>query len=83
MISARRRDVLRAGLAAGLSLGLDGFLPLPGLRRLAFAAVPASARGLLVVVHQRGGCDGLNLISPASDADFVAARGSDLRVATD
>jgi uncharacterized protein (DUF1501 family) len=83
MMTTRRRDVLRAGLAAGLSLGLDGFLPLPGLHRLVFAAGPASTRGLLVVVHQRGGCDGLNLISPADDTDFIAARGSDLRVAND
>ena len=83
MTGTRRRDVLRAGVAAGLSIGLDGFLPLPGLRRLAFAAAPAAGRGLLVIVHQRGGCDGLNLISPADDADFVAARGTDLRVVAD
>jgi uncharacterized protein (DUF1501 family) len=78
-----RRDLLLAGFAAGLTVGLDGFLPLPGLRRLAFAAEPAARSGLLVIVHQRGGCDGLNLISPADDADFIAARGSDLRVAAD
>ena len=77
-----RRELLKAGATAGLAIGLDGFLPLPGLRRLAFAAEPADSR-LLVIVHQRGGCDGLNLISPANDTDFVAARGSDLRVPTD
>jgi uncharacterized protein (DUF1501 family) len=31
----------------------------------------------------RGGCDGLNLLSPAGDADFIAARNSDLRVLAD
>src|SRR5258708_39107465 len=70
-----RRDLLRSGLAAGAALSLA-----PGLRSLAFAADGVD-RGLLVVVHLRGGCDGLHLISPASDADFIAARISDLRVA--
>ena len=71
-----RRDMLRAG-AAGAALGLT-----PGLGRLAFAA-DGTDRGLLVIVHLRGGCDGLNLISPANDPDFIAARVSDLRVAAD
>jgi uncharacterized protein (DUF1501 family) len=70
-----RRDILRAGLAASAGLA-------PGLRHLAFAA-DGTDRGLLVIVHLRGGCDGLNLISPATDPDFIAARVSDLRVATD
>jgi uncharacterized protein (DUF1501 family) len=51
----------------------------PGLRGIAFAA-PEAALPLLVLVHLRGGCDGLNLISPANDPTFVAARNSDLRV---
>ncbi len=33
----------------------------------------------LVVIFLRGGCDGLALVSPASDADFIAARPEDLR----
>ena len=33
----------------------------------------------LVVVFLRGGCDGLALVSPASDADFIAARPEALR----
>ncbi len=36
-----------------------------------------------MIVHLRGGCDGLNFISPADDPDFIAARASDLRVAAD
>src|SRR5258708_1163077 len=72
-----RRDLLRSGLAAGAALSLA-----PGLRSLAFAADGVD-RGLLVVVHLRGGCDGLHLISPASDADFIAARISAVRVAAD
>jgi uncharacterized protein (DUF1501 family) len=35
----------------------------------------------LVVVFLRGGMDGLNLISPSGDADFIAARPEELRVA--
>ncbi len=72
-----RRDILRHGLAAGAGVAL-----VPGLRRLSFAA-DGVERPLLVIVHLRGGCDGLNLISPASDADFIAARASDLRVGSD
>ena len=35
---------------------------------------------ILVVVFLRGGADGLSLISPTGDKDYVAARPSDLRV---
>lgn len=75
-MNVTRRDLLRAGAAAA-TLALT-----PGLRTVAFAADGVD-RGLLVVVHLRGGCDGLNLISPANDPDFIAARVSDLRVAVD
>lgn len=70
-----RRQLLEGVLAAG-ALGV------PGLGSLAFAN-EGGARGLLVIVHLRGGCDGLNLISPATDARFIEARRSDLRVAAD
>src|SRR5258708_11552721 len=72
-----RRDLLRSGLAAGAALSLA-----PGLRSLACAADGVDG-GLLVVVRRRGACDGLHLISPSSDADFIAARISALRVAAD
>jgi uncharacterized protein (DUF1501 family) len=72
-----RRELLGSGAAAAALIGLT-----PGITRLAFAADGVD-RGLLVVVHLRGGCDGLNFISPASDPDFIAARVSELRVATD
>lgn len=73
-----RRELLR-GTAWAAAAGL---LPAPGLQRLVFGAEPGSG-GILVVLHLRGGCDGLNLLSPASDPDFVAARNSDLRVLVD
>jgi uncharacterized protein (DUF1501 family) len=69
----------RRVLEAGLLLGAGTALGVPGLRSLAFAA-PQARLPLVVLVHCRGGCDGLNLISPANDAAFVAARTSELRV---
>jgi uncharacterized protein (DUF1501 family) len=77
MAMIARRQFLRSGLAAAAALAAQ-----PGIGRLAFAA-EGGDHGLLVIVHLRGGCDGLNLISPATDADFIAARSSDLRVAVD
>jgi uncharacterized protein (DUF1501 family) len=74
-MSISRRSLIQA-TAAGAAAGL---LPLPGIRRLLFAAEPAGDR-ILVVLHLRGGCDGLNLLSPASDSAFIEARNSDLRV---
>ncbi|HME40967.1 MAG TPA: DUF1501 domain-containing protein [Steroidobacteraceae bacterium] len=73
-----RRSLLQATALAAAS----GLAPIPGLGRLLFAGEPKIDR-ILVVVHLRGGCDGLNLLSPAGDADFIAARNSDLRVLTD
>lgn len=69
-----RRSLLQATALAAAS----GLAPLPGLGRLLFGAETDSR--ILVVLHLRGGCDGLNLLSPSGDADFIAARNSDLRV---
>jgi uncharacterized protein (DUF1501 family) len=73
-----RRSLLQATALAAAS----GLAPLPGLGRLLFGAESQEER-ILVVLHLRGGCDGLNLLSPAGDADFIAARNSDLRVLAD
>ncbi len=70
-----RRSIMQAAALAAAS----GLVPLPGLGRLSFGAQSLEDR-ILVVLHLRGGCDGLNLLSPASDAEFIAARNSDLRV---
>jgi uncharacterized protein (DUF1501 family) len=70
-----RRSLLQATALAAAS----GLAPLPGLGRLLFGAESQENR-ILVVLHLRGGCDGLNLLSPAGDADFIAARSSELRV---
>jgi uncharacterized protein (DUF1501 family) len=77
MFKPSRRDILKVMMAAGIS---SATLPF-GLRSLSFAA--DASRPIVVVVHLRGGCDGLNLISPSNDPDFIAARASDLRVLSD
>lgn len=69
-----RRTLLKS---AGASL-----LPMTGIGQIAFGAASPQAP-ILIVLHLRGGCDGLNMISPANDPDFIEARGSDLRVAAD
>jgi uncharacterized protein (DUF1501 family) len=76
-VNRSRRRILQ-----GVALGAAGLLPAPGLRGLLFAQDAAPGR-MLVVLHLRGGCDGLHLLSPASDANFNEARVSDLRVAAD
>jgi len=51
------------------------------ITHLSFAADAAAPRDhLLVVLFLRGGCDGLNLLGPADDRDFAAARPASLRV---
>lgn len=68
-----RRDLFRLGAAAGL-------VAIPGLGRLALAADGASHGDALVVIFQRGGCDGLSLVAPVDDPDYVADRTPELRV---
>ena len=70
-----RRTLLKTAGAASL--------PLTGLSRAVFAAAPSANQPILIVLHLRGGCDGLNFVSPASDPDFIEARISELRVAAD
>jgi len=78
MINVNRREVLKALAALGVSSCLPSAF---GLRNLAFAA--DDKQPILVVMHIRGGWDGLNLISPANDLDFIAARQTELRVLTE
>jgi uncharacterized protein (DUF1501 family) len=78
-MSLTRREILQALAVAGAG----GLLPVAGLSGLAFAAERNAAHPLLLVLHLRGGCDGLNLISPANDGDFIAARAAELRVSAE
>lgn len=68
----RRRHFLCSSLAA-----LTG----SRISSLTFAAdAPQSRDHLLVVLFLRGGCDGLHLLGPANDKDYIAARPEWLRV---
>jgi uncharacterized protein (DUF1501 family) len=75
MFSLTRRSFLKALASAGI---YGSVLPF-GLTNLSFASAPTN-NNILIVLHLRGGCDGLNFISPSNDPDFIAARNSDLRV---
>jgi uncharacterized protein (DUF1501 family) len=67
----RRRDFLR--LLASASATTAGFAVAGPLRpRLAFAQT--SPGKTLIVVFQRGGCDGLNTVVPYGDANYYALR---------
>ena len=69
-----RRTFLQAGGSAAVGLS--------GLRRVAFAD-SASAGDAIVVIFQRGGCDGLSFLAPTNDPDYMADRPQDLRVLGD
>lgn len=69
-----RREFLRAASSAGCLAAL------PGASALAYADAPQGTT-LLVTVFLRGGADGLLLLGPAADADYIGARPAELRVA--
>src|SRR5829696_3272605 len=76
-----RRNFLAAGCSAAIAAMAGS-----RIANLSFAAdtpaAPAGAAGdILVVVFLRGGLDGLSLVAPVNDADYVAARGEGVRVA--
>ena len=81
MSTTDRRQFLKSAVA-GLSIaGLD----LAGIRSVALAAPGQSTRlsGTcpLVIVFQRGAADGLSILSPLDDPDFLAARPPGMRTA--
>lgn len=69
----KRREFLKAAGAAGC------LTPFSGITNLACANT-ASDRPLLVLVFLRGGADGLQMVAPSADADYIAARPPELRV---
>lgn len=70
-----RRNVL-SGLSAGAGLAVA-----PGVN-VSFAAEGTPARDVLVVLFQRGACDWLQMLAPAGDTNYMAARPT-IRVRTD
>jgi uncharacterized protein (DUF1501 family) len=71
-----RRNFLEGALAGSALVTLGG-----PLRQAAFAAEPGAQAPILVFVHMRGACDGLNLLCPSNDSSLIAARPAELRVA--
>ncbi len=72
-----RRNFLEGALSGSALLTLTG----GALQHTAFAAAPEAKQRILIVVHLRGACDGLNLVCPANDPNLIAARPAELRVA--
>jgi uncharacterized protein (DUF1501 family) len=68
----------RRGFLKSAAIGA-AIAALPAGTRLAFAADGAPG-GTIVILLLRGGQDGLLLLAPADDSDYVAARPSTLRV---
>jgi uncharacterized protein (DUF1501 family) len=71
-----RRSFLEGALTGGALLTLEA----GALRQLAFAAAPEAKQRILIVVHMRGACDGLNLVCPSNDRNLISARPAELRV---
>ena len=72
----KRRDFLRGSIKAVLGAGLVGSQLTPSpLNLLIRPAMAQSAPApTLVVIFQRGGCDGLNTVIPYGDDDYYALR---------
>ena len=68
-----RREFLKASLSAGCVSAW------PGISSLSYAGV-GDTNPLLVVLFLRGGADGLSLVAPSADPDYIAARPAELRV---
>jgi uncharacterized protein (DUF1501 family) len=73
-----RRNFLEGALSGSALLTLTSGSP----RQLAFAASPEAKHRILIVVHLRGACDGLNLVCPSNDPHLITARPVELRVAS-
>ena len=75
----KRRQFLKTGLATGASTLFAG------ISHWSLAQAPANQpnQGPLIVVFLRGGADGLAMLSPLEDVNFLAARPPDMRFAID
>lgn len=74
MLVSRRAFLGSAGAALAAAL--------PGLPSIAWATQP-DAPHTLIILFQRGGCDGLSLVAPVNDPDYIADRAPELRVLAD
>lgn len=75
-MSMKRRDFLRSSLKTVVGAGLAGSQLAPSPMNLFIR--PAAAQGVtpptLVVIFQRGGCDGLNTVVPYGDDEYYNLR---------
>ncbi len=60
-------------LLSGISASAFISTALPGVR-VAFAADGSGDRDIMVVIYLRGGSDGLQMVSPAGDPNYIALR---------
>lgn len=72
---AHSMNVTRRSAIAGLSSGAT-LLAAGGGMRVALAATPSTDTDILVVLFMRGGQDGLQLVAPAGDPNYIKARPS-------
>ncbi len=75
--AARKNSVTRRGFLRGGALALVGTSVIPAfLTRSVYAEVARAAAGKkkLVVVFQRGACDGLNVVVPYKEPNYYAMR---------
>lgn len=68
-MNANRREFLKKTGALGVCSALSGLEPL-----LSAMPLPARRRPVLVLIFLRGGCDGLHLVAPYADPDYVRLR---------
>ena len=74
---ARRNTVTRRGFMRGGALALVGTSVIPAfLTRSIYAEMDKAATGKkkLVVIFQRGACDGLNVVVPYQEKNYYAMR---------
>ncbi len=66
-------NISRRSLLAGTSAGAALAAITPGLN-VAFGADAAAPGDVLIVLFQRGACDWLQMVAPAGDSNYIAAR---------
>src|SRR6201990_2352641 len=74
---ARRNGVTRRGFLRGGALGLVGTSVVPAfLTRAIYAEVDRAAvsKKKLVVIFQRGACDGMNVVVPYTEKNYYRMR---------
>ncbi len=86
-MACTRREFLIALSSAGLgAFGASSQIGCVALRQDDRSKVartthhPLGSQDILVVIFLRGGADGLNLLAPVDDRNYIAARGSELRI---